>query len=323
MTETQIAVTEKDVGTYIEQTLPALVKSYAVRSYNAETWMKTAALCIVENPDLMACLATDAGRISLKHALRFAATTGLSLNPQEGKAALVPIQGKVNYWIEKNGIVDLVLDTGVVRHVYGDSVKENDRFKITKGIHGDDYEHIPALKGRGQITGFYSAILEKDGTGHVYYMTRQEVEAHRDKYGKGLDKKGSAWNTSFEGMGVKTVIKLNAARLRLAPEKMQVLAKAQDFDGETVPTSFEVPAEKGASAAEVEAKLKAQAEQKPTEQAPAASPGPAPATDSAHAPAASAAPAGAPAASVAPGAPGSAPEQPELGLPGGAPKDIF
>ena len=261
--ETAIAVTEKSVGQYVNDTLPAMIKSYSVRPYDAQVWIRTVKLCIVENPDLMACLQTEAGRISLNHALRFAATTGLSLNPQEGMAALVPIEGKVNYWPMKNGLVQLVLDTGLVDRIRMNAVHANDHWKLVETLDGDRYEWSPARRERGDIESFFAAAKLKDGTSVVEFMTREEVEEHKKKYGKGTSKPGSAWNTSFEGMGIKTVTKRLCNRLKIPASSAPAL-KAALADGEPEPAEFTVtPPQKGTGAGDLERKL---AEQKPPEE---------------------------------------------------------
>jgi recombination protein RecT len=272
MPETQIAVTEKSVGQYVNEVLPALIKSYAVRAYDGNAWLKTVALCIVENPDLMACLATQAGRISLKHALRFAATTGLSLNPQEGKAALVPINGKVNYWPMKNGLVELALNTGAIARIRMNAVRQEDHFRVTESMDGNKYEFAPNVKKRGKIIGFFCAIKLTDGSSVVEYMTREEMEHHRDTYGK--DKRqDSAWNKSFEGMGIAKVTKRAIKRLALPPEDVKIIDAAL-ADGETVEASFtETRTEKGTGPEDVERKLAEKSEPTPQKYAEGA-PGP-------------------------------------------------
>jgi recombination protein RecT len=251
---TAIAVTEKTVGQYVNDVLPALIKSYGVRAYNGDAFLKSAALCIVENPDLMDCLQTEAGRISLKHALRFAATTGLSLNPQEGKAALVAIEGKVNYWPMKNGLIDLAMETGQVRNIRMNAVRQNDRFELTETMDGDNYSFSPHVKSRGDIIGFFCAIKLITGPSLVEYMTLEEVLKHRDQYGKGIKRPGSAWNTSLEGMGLKTVAKRACNRIKLPTAQAKAL-KAALAEGEAEPVTFEESPQKGASADDVARKL--------------------------------------------------------------------
>jgi len=292
---TTIAVTEKSVAAYVTSVLPNL-RNYAVRKYDAELWAKTVMLCIVESPKLMECLQNEPGKISMYHALRFAAATGLTLNPQEGKACLVPIAGKVNYWIEKGGMIDLVLETGAVRYIRANAVRANDKFLPIETLDGDSYSFSPATKNRGDIIGFYAAIKLMDGKGLVHYMAREEVDAHRDQYGKGLDNNDSAWRKSYEGMGIKTVIKQAIKRLALPKEAEKIIDAARDGaddDDAPIPVSFqEIP---GTTAEEVEATLagkKAENGKKtdaPAQSAVGAGPGGSPATMAA-------APAGAPAA---------------------------
>jgi len=252
---TAIAVTEKTVGQYVNDTLPALIKNYAMREFDGNAFAKSAALCIVENKDLMACLQTDAGRISLRHALRYAAATGLSLNPQEGKACLVAIDGKVNYWPMKNGLVELILETGAVKAVRMNAIRQNDHFRLTETMDGANYEFSPARKNRGEIEGFFAAAKLTDGSSYVEYMPRDEVEAHRDHYGKGVRREGSAWNSSFEGMGLKTVTKRLCKRLALPSGKTTDALAAAIEIGEPVPARFEETGGHGTSASDVERKL--------------------------------------------------------------------
>lgn len=252
---TAIAVTEKAVADFVRGALPNLM-NYAVRAYDPDAWAKTAMLCIVDNPELLACMATSAGKASLYHALRYAATTGLSLNPQEGKAALVPIQGKVHYWIEKGGMIDLVMETGAVKLIRANSVRSGDKFRLTETLDGDSYEFSPSPRNRGEIIGFFCAIRLRDGGSLVHWMSREEVEAHRDAYGKGLAKTDSAWRKSFEGMGIKTVIKMALRRIALPKEAERVIGAAEEAEAqeeEAIPGSFEqMP---GSGAVELERKL--------------------------------------------------------------------
>ena len=211
---TAVAVTEASIGRQLRDWLPTLAK-YAVRKYDGENWVKSAMLCILESNDLQECLATSAGRASLYHALRYAATTGLSLNPQEGKAALVPIDGKVNYWVMKNGWVDLLMATGKVARAAAFTVYTEDAFVLVQTIDGDSYTFSPNLDDRCSIRGFVSAIRLTDGSASVHYMTLGQVEAHRDKYAKGLSNPKNAWKTSFEGRALAACQKQHIRRLAL------------------------------------------------------------------------------------------------------------
>ena len=219
-----IQAVEKNAATFLrglEETLPM----YAIRDYKAETFIRSAMMAIVASPDLQECLSSQDGKASMINALRMAAGTGLSLNPQEGKACMVAY-GKnlgshqkpswiktATYQVMKNGLIELSLESDKVDFITAETVRENDVFNILKTPDGDKYEFSPHRKDRGDIDGFMAVLKLKDGRTITQYMTRAETEEHRDKYAKNLlDKDGKlkdghAWVKSFEGMGQKTILK--------------------------------------------------------------------------------------------------------------------
>jgi phage RecT family recombinase len=207
MANTNLVIKEKDIQSYLKENAKSIQNYYS--GSNVEDFLRSALMVISENKNLMECLKTNPGKASLRHALKFAANTGLSLNPQEGKAALIAYNGQVTYQVMKNGLIDLAMDSKKVEFITADTVRENDSFDIKKTMNGDTYEYGPARKDRGKIDGFFSALKMKDGTCHVKYMTMEEIEAHRDQYSAMYrnKKEASPWHKSFEGMALKTVIK--------------------------------------------------------------------------------------------------------------------
>ena len=109
----------------------------------------------------------------------------------------------------KNGMVELALDSGKVEFLTADYVRENDIFELKKSASGDDFNFQPAIKNRGEVIGFFAALKLKTGSTYVKWMTREEVEEFRDNYSSmyKFSKENSAWTKSFNGMGVKTVMK--------------------------------------------------------------------------------------------------------------------
>lgn len=209
MAQNQLApVKESDIGKYL-QSIAGNLEGYAQRDYNKAAWLKTAMLAIVESPDIRRIIATEPGKASLYHAMRYAAATGLSLNPQEGKAALVPISGKIKYWIMKGGLIDLAQETGTVKFVTADIVKSGDDWRIEKTDSGDSYHFVPARTKRGQVDGYFAAIKLTDGSCHVKYMTFEEISAHRQQFSKSSQ-------MPEDGYGLKTVLKALFRNLNLS-----------------------------------------------------------------------------------------------------------
>jgi phage RecT family recombinase len=227
--ETAVTTVDKQAQTFL-QTFGKSLDQYAIREYNQTAFLKSAMLAIVSNADLQSCLKTDEGKLSLFSALRYAATTGLSLNPQEGKAALIAYGGKVQYQVMKGGMVDLALDSGKVEFIQADYVCANDKFTVKKTSAGDFYEFEPALQNRGDVIGFYAALTMKNRTTHVKWMTKAEVEHFRDAYSAMYRAKpdSSPWKKSFLGMGVKTAVKALLRSLSISDELDNAIG-ADDF----------------------------------------------------------------------------------------------
>ena len=234
------ATTDSLAGDFLKSFGRSL-KDYAVRDYNQTSFLKSAMIAIADSKDLSECLTTDAGKRSLFSALRYAATTGLSLNPQEGKAALIPYGGKIQYQIMKNGMIDLALESGKVEFITADYVKENDKFSIKKSVHGDEYTFEPALKDRGNILGYFSALKMKSGSTHVKWFTAEEIKEHRQKY-------SSKTQMPETGYGIKTALKALLRGISISDELDNAIGADDFFEAE-----FTV---KGTSADDAAEKLK-------------------------------------------------------------------
>jgi len=251
-----VVVRESDIGKYL-QDISSNLSGYAMRNYNTEGFLKSVMLAIVESKELTDALKTPGGKSTLYQALRFAASTGLSLNPQEGKAALIAYSGKITYQIMKSGMIELAMQSGKVDFITSDTVRESDNFSIEKTMDGDRYSFIPARKDRGEIDGFFAAIRLTTGAVHVKYMTKKEVEDHRDSFSSYFKaKKSGPWKTSFEGMGLKTVLKALFRGLNIAPE-IDAAVNNDDAEISSFPNMQDVtPDEPGTTSDEVKEEIK-------------------------------------------------------------------
>jgi len=252
---TQIAVLDSQVIANIngwgqERFLPF----YQGRSFDA--WKQDAALAIIENKDLRACMATEAGRISIVRALQRSSSSGLSLNPQKGESALVAIGGEVNFWPMKNGIIKKTLETGSVEFIEANTVYEGDTFTLKKTSKGDDYEFAPGLENRGNAKGFFAVAVLKNGRSVVEYWPLSQAEEHKKKWGKGLSNPKSAWNTNTNAMHEKSVLKALLSGLHL-PE---AVTRLLEMDNDAEPRDVTEPREKGTGAEDLAADLAASKE---------------------------------------------------------------
>jgi len=225
-------ITVQTIQTQIKEWAPSL-KDFALTDFDQQRFFKTAILAISETPELMECMQTTAGRMSLYSAMKLAFSTGLSLNPQEGKAAIIAYKGKARYQIMKEGAIDILMDSGDIKSVIVDIVYANDMFSIEKSNKGDVYHFAPMRKDRGEVDGYFCAITDKNNFYHVKYMTQEECFKIRDTYSTGYnfakDKSKTGWGKSPEGYSKKTVIKAAIRDLHISP-KSKALFSSEDAD---------------------------------------------------------------------------------------------
>jgi len=235
-----------------QETYQKNLEQYALGKYKKQEFWASFKLAVMENQDLQRALKTDAGKISLASAMRFAISTGLSLNPQEGKAALITYGDVIQYQVMKNGIIELAMQSGKVEFVTADIVRANDEFRISKTGNGDEYAFNPARKNRGDVDGYYAAMKMKDGVTHVMYMEKSEVADHAGKYSAlfRVKPEKSPWSKSFDGMALKTVLKRLFRNIVISKEL--TAAVSGDDENEAMPERDITP---GVSTQELSDKL--------------------------------------------------------------------
>jgi len=192
----------------IEMALPRMV--------SPERFTRIVLTAISTNPQLKDC-----SQMSFLGALMNAAQLGLEPNTPMGAAYLIPrnVKGKMEcvFQIGYKGLLDLCYRTGEYVGITAEAVHEKDFFEIEYGLHRD-LKHKPATGDRGAVIGYYATYLLKNGAGNFVYMTRDEVQKHREKYSP-TRSAASPWNTNFDAMAKKTVI---IKALKYAPKAAEI-----------------------------------------------------------------------------------------------------
>jgi phage RecT family recombinase len=187
------------------------ILSQAKRKYDKDTFMASVHMVVHENNDFEKCVQTETGKGLLYGALCRAAVSGLSLNPQEGLAALITYHSNklkaqvTNYQVMKNGMIELAMETDKISYLTSDVVHKNDHFKLKKTVDGDKFEFEPNLDDRGPARGYMALIVMTDGFTQCEYMSLGQVKEHKEKSSAG--RQDSPWEKWFDSMGMKTVIK--------------------------------------------------------------------------------------------------------------------
>lgn len=122
------------------------------------------------------------------------------------EASLVPYGDECTLVTGYKGLMKCAMRSGEINSIRVEEVKEADTFEEVLGS-DPKLVHIPGKGKRGEVTHYYAIARMKMGDPIWRVMTREDIEEHRDQYAKGLNRKDSAWNTNFDAMAKKTVIR--------------------------------------------------------------------------------------------------------------------
>lgn len=171
---------------------------------------------------------------SILKAVMEAASLGMIPFSLMNECAIIPYGRVAQFQLMYRGVYKLANNTGMFKNIRVDVVREEDKFHYEKSF---DVKliHIPSQKpiADRDIIFFYGLYELKDGGKDFVIMTRNDMDAHRDRYSKQYRKAKSnkklvtaVWHNEYEAMGLKTIlIKL----LKYAP-KSEKLVKQLALD---------------------------------------------------------------------------------------------
>ena len=180
-----------------------------------------------KNPVLLDC---DPN--SLIAAVFQASSIGLEIDIL-GSAYLVPYKDQVQLIIGYKGYIDLIYRSPRVISIQAHTVHMNDVFSMRNG--SDPFlSHEQSDDPSDEVRGYY-AIAYLQNKGCVwYYMSKKQIEAHRDKFSsdykfkksKGYEN-NSVWAKNFDAMAKKTVLHQLTTWLPMEIQQKEFMA----FDG--------------------------------------------------------------------------------------------
>lgn len=214
-----------DLTPILQKTVPAFLKNAVDRVGSS---------LVVEmgrNPYVANCTA-----LSLLGGLVQCAQLGLELGGILGQAYLVPYRNKgvyeAQFQVGFKGLIALAHRAGATKAFDAQPVFENDKFSIEKGTQ-PRVHHEPSLTGMpGELVGVYSYAVTNSGEVLVEYMSRAELESHRNRYSKAKGD-SSPWQTAFTEMARKTVLRRLAKRIPMSAE-MTMAASLDEYADEDV-----------------------------------------------------------------------------------------
>lgn len=224
---------------YIKQMEPG-IKAALPAVMTPQRFTRIALTAVRTNPKLGQCSPP-----SFLAAMMTAAQLGLEPNTPLGQAYLIPYYNSktrsydCQFQIGYKGLIELANRSGQISTIQAHAVYENDEFTYSFGLE-PTLRHVPATGNRGRPTHFYAMYRTKDGGYGYEVMTVDEINQHRNKYSKSGS--GGPWNTSYEEMAKKTVLKRVLKYAPLRSDFAQGLAQDSTVKAEISDDMYEVPA---------------------------------------------------------------------------------
>lgn len=211
----------------IQKALPAVM--------TPERFTRIVLTALSNNPTLAQCT-----RDSFLGGMMLAAQLGLEPNTPLGQAYLIPYRNnrkgvmECQFQTGYKGLIDLAYRSGEIATVQAHCVYEHDTFEYELGLDAK-LRHIPAKSDRGDMTYAYAIFKLVNGGYAFEVMTKHDIIEHMRRYSKAANKGSSPWETNFEEMAKKTVLK---KVLKYAPLKSD-FARGLVADGGTVTASVQ------------------------------------------------------------------------------------
>lgn len=160
------------------------------------------------------------------------ASTGLTLNPANAYAYLVPRDGAIVLDISYKGLIKIATDSGAIVWARADVVYSADTFVYHGPASVPDHQADPFKSDRGEVIGVYCIAKTKDGDILTEVMPMAELAKVRDKSMAYAKKKSGPWVEWFEQMAKKAIIKRASKTWPYTNDKLaQVIEVANDSEG--------------------------------------------------------------------------------------------
>lgn len=166
------------------------------------------AMQIFANNDYLAEVAINSP-VTTCSAIKNVAAIGITLNPAQKLAYLVPRKGRICLDISYMGLMHIAQQSGAIKWCQSSIVRKNDKFMRTAidrpPVH--EFNEFGTTEERGEIVGAYCVVKTDDGDYLTHTMRIADIFAIRDRSEGFKSGKSCPWRTDEEQMILKTVVK--------------------------------------------------------------------------------------------------------------------
>ena len=182
---------------------------------------------------------------SILKAGAIAATLDLPIDPNLGFAYIVPYNNKgkneAQFQMGYKGFVQLAIRTGQYKRINVTELYEG-QFESYDPI-TDELKYNLDNRLSDEITHYVAYFQTINGFEKYNVMSKEEIETHAKKFSKTYSYKGSSWQTNFNTMAKKTVLKLLLSKFGILSIEMQTAQKAdqaviREFDNNNIEVEY-------------------------------------------------------------------------------------
>ena len=182
---------------------------------------------------------------SILKAGAIAATLDLPIDPNLGFAYIVPYNNKgkneAQFQMGYKGFVQLAIRTGQYKRINVTELYEG-QFESYDPI-TDELKYNLDNRLSDEITHYVAYFQTINGFEKYNVMSKEEIENHAKKFSKTYSYKVSSWQTNFNTMAKKTVLKLLLSKFGILSIEMQTAQKAdqaviREFDKNNIEVEY-------------------------------------------------------------------------------------
>ena len=137
-----------------------------------------------------------------------AATLRLPINKNLGFAYIVPYKNKgkaePQMQIGYKGLIQLAMRTGEYRYLNADVVYEGELKSYDKLTGRMD---LSGERESNEVVGYFAYLELLNGFSKAVYWTKEQVIEHAKRFSKSYSSQYSPWQTDFDSMALKTVLR--------------------------------------------------------------------------------------------------------------------